>query len=330
VDEGNDVRFIVNPSQRNNIKYYIVYRRHSEGPGLSRYDTIYSSGFETYTDPDVEANQHSYSYKFQTFEYCASPTPVDDLTVYTSLLLSATSRENDILLRWNSYHGHHFKNYTVMRKRYNSSWNVIAELTTETNTYSDSEDLCPDTYEYKVVATYLNEEDYHSESNKVSIIPTRNRFPEQIVDVTRSTIVDNAFVFTEWKAPEIAPEKIVCYEIWKSTDDSPFKQIDQVYPPETIYTDVNVDVNSHQYSYKIKTVNTCMVPTDLSNMGSSILLQKKTEGYQNNLYWTEDTGWEEGIQQYYLQRQNESGEWETIRTLDGNKNRTVIDLSVEE
>ena len=141
----------------------------------------------------------------------------------------------------------------------------------------------------------------------------------QVVDVIRSTVVENLSVLSEWKQPLVHPEKVAQFDIYRSTDNSNFYFLESVPSVQTDYMDYNVDVQSEHYYYKILVVNTCDVDEDLSGITSTIILKgEMDEARQVLLTWTPYDGWESGVEYYIIERIDENGNWQLLKQVDGN------------
>ncbi len=317
------------PYTRNNFKYGLVYRQ-GTGAEFTVMDTIRSPNDEFLIDQGVFPAKKSYAYKLQSFLYCHEPADLQALTLYKSIMLSSAARENDILLEWTPYEGHTFDHYSILRKPAGGQFQEIAQVPVHQTQFEDTEDLCPFDYTYQVKAMRLNGSEYYSAGNTTISKPAKNIFLEQHVQVERSTVENNASVYTEWRAPAIGPDKVIYYSVHRSTDDAGFEPIAEVPAGITNFLDHKVNVHKHQYQYKVEVVNSCQVKTRESNLGSTLYLQKETDQYLNTLFWTPYTGWTQGVSRYLLQRMNEFGAWETVEVLDGNSIENMVDLSLEE
>ncbi|MEQ8925722.1 MAG: PKD domain-containing protein [Fulvivirga sp.] len=325
---NDDIELTCSPYYANNFKYNLIYRSKEIGEGYELYDTLWSPETTLYEDREVNTDRDSYLYKLQTFVYCHSTAELQDLTQYKSIKVESQITTDSINIKWNHYEGHAFDGYQILRKNGSNEWQEIANLNNDKINYYDNEDLCPGDYSYKVRAMNLNGREYYSESNASTVKLERNVFLEQDVEVVRTTVEDDKYTYTEWKEPEIGPDKVVYYEVWRNENDL-YSMIDKVPAGVTSYYDENVDVNEKSYAYRIKVVNTCDVDTKLSNLGNSILLQKETDNYRSRIFWTPYEGWDSGVGKYKLQKKNEYGGWDTVEELDSLKFETVIDLSKE-
>ena len=168
------------------------------------------------------------------------------------------------------------------------------------------------------MATDLCGNTYTSFSD-TSVTTPFNILDGQIVDVIRSTVVENVSVLTEWKQPNVHPEKVVQYDIYRSTDNSDFYFIESVPSVQTDYMDYNVDVQNEHYYYKILVINECDIGEDLSGITSTIILKgEMDEARQVNLSWTPYEGWENGVEYYIIEKIDENGSWQLLRQVNGN------------
>ncbi len=316
--------------QKNNLKYHLVYKKSAIENGFHLVDTIKNGMTTSYYDSDVDTREVDYSYKFQSHVYCQSPVPIEHLKTYKSINLKTRATESGIVLNWTPYLGHTFKEYALLRKMSGAEWEEVTTVPSNQRTFTDTEDLCPTDYEYTVIARNLDGLNFHSISNNATATPVKNVFADQKVDIVRTTVVNDQAILTEWKDPEIGFDKVLYYQIWRSTDRENFEEEGQAFPGENSYYDTNVDVQNLSYTYKISVINTCDVAGKISNTGNSILLEKSTDQYINQLRWNRYEGWEEGVGFYLLQKKNENGEWETVEQLPPDKTNITIDLSTEE
>ena len=324
VNDNADIEILTDPYTRNNLIYHIVYRKADTDPEFQVYDTL-SPATHIYKDLNAFTWSHAYQYVLQSHTYCSKPSPINELTAYNSIKLSAVNIKNKAVLEWNKYKGHQFDHYAVQRKRKGKNWQLVKNINPDQLTFTDQEDLCPDDYEYRVIAKNLDGLDYHSTSNIPNVFINTD-FTRQEVNVIRTTVLDDTRILTEWKEPEFGLSQVAFYQVLKSVNDAPYIVADTVAPGITSYIDEFLNTDEEIYSYKIKVFNSCDINTRFSNAGNSISLKKETKYYKNRLYWNSYKGWNDGVQHYLLQKQNDKGEWETIGILDEGVKETDVDL----
>jgi len=222
------------------------------------------------------------------------------------------------MLSWLPYIGKTISQYSIYRSTDGLNYDLIDEIAGTEDFYIDSTAYCPQEYSYKVEAQ-LDSSIYTSESNNDASVPTS--FVNQITtSIIRSTVVDNNSILTEWHEGNPFPELVYYYLIYKSSDKDPgnFVLIDSVNNSTKYYLDRDVDVNATNYQYKIEVENICQQRTGLTDLSGNILLQGKLDDMNNSrLEWTPYKGWKEGVERYEIQKQDENGNWKTIKSVDG-------------
>jgi PKD repeat protein len=144
--------------------------------------------------------------------------------------------------------------------------------------------------------------------------------------IIRSTVYENEAVLTEWKEPNYGIEKILDFQIWRSTDSINFSFLTTVPNSDLSYIDYNTSIDLQNYYYQIVPTNVCNVDPENTRMSSSILLEKEAiDDDYLKLKWTKYYQWEDGVEYYLIQKQNKFGQWETIKTIDGDSNSTLIE-----
>ncbi len=305
---------------------YILYRLNNNN---GYYQSIYSelntnnTNFSLnphFTDSGLNTLPNVYSYKLQTLDICGNTIPLDQLTAYSTINVSSQRAGTGagIDVRWNAYGGCPVSSYQIYRCLPGNDWQYLTTVPADSLTYLDSTFDCPNEYAYRITATDLCGNPYTSNSDTSQTIPL-NILANQVVDVVRSTVENNDFVLTEWKLPEVHPEKVVQLDLYRSTDNTNFSYVTSLPPMQTDYMDHAVDVQNNHYFYKILVVNTCDIGEDLSGNTSTIVLKGEMgEDRIVQLYWTPYTGWENGIDHYIIEKKDEQGNWILLKQVQGN------------
>ncbi len=303
---------------------YVIYR--SDG-NMNFYRPVYtlinnqntnSSLTSEYTDDRLNTLLYTYSYKVQAVDTCGNSIPIDQLTEHTTINISASPSGGDIQVSWAPYGGCPVSSYQVYRASPGEQFNYLATVSSNTFSYLDSDFICPWEYSYKVMATDLCGNTYTSYSDTAAARPL-NILAGQVVDVVRSTVVENVSVLTEWSQPEVHADMVVQFDIYRSTDNANFYFLESVPAVQTDYMDYNVDVQNEHYYYKILVRNTCDIAEDLSGNTSTIILQGvMDEDRQVHLNWTPYEGWENGVEYYIIEKIDENGNWQLLKQVDGN------------
>ncbi|MFI5218329.1 MAG: PKD domain-containing protein [Bacteroidia bacterium] len=296
---------------------------------IGNYDLIYSlvdtnsSGLNvttTYTDFNLHTLDSVYTYKVQTTDRCGNKILLAALNPHTTINVSATTVNQNIQVSWTSYFGCNFTKYDIYRDDDNNgNFKWIATVPSSQLTYLDTTFICPDNYSYKIRATDLCFNPYHSYSDTASAMPP-SVLENQQVDVVYATVQDNRNVFLEWDAPQVQPEKVKQYDIYRSIDKLNYNFLATVAATDLSYLDANADVHHQNYYYQIKVINYCSITANDGVPGSSILLTSEfnEDTETAKLRWTRYEDWDTGVEKYVIERKNFSGEWEVIRIVDGN------------
>jgi hypothetical protein len=145
------------------------------------------------------------------------------------------------------------------------------------------------------------------------------------VDVVRSTVVDNAYILTEWLPPAVRPQSVVRYDVYRSSDNVHFDYLTTVSPQQTDYEDHDVDVQLNTYQYRIQVANTCDITEALSEPTTTIQLKgDKTEDRMVHLRWTPYNKWPEGVDHYLIEKQDENGQWNLLLQVPGTSHTAEV------
>ena len=114
--------------------------------------------------------------------------------------------------------------------------------------------------------------------------------------------------------------------LFKSVDNVSYEFLGTLDSDIRYYTDVEVDVFNEDYTYYVVSINKCNIPSKASNISSSVLLgYDKPNEFQTQLRWNSYEKWKEGVNRYEVQKLNEFGNWEVIKIVNHNINKTIID-----
>ncbi|MEO5572091.1 MAG: PKD domain-containing protein [Bacteroidia bacterium] len=291
------------------------------------YDNIYtivdtnSAGFNvttTYTDAGLATLDSVYTYKVQTTDHCGNRIDLSNVIPHTTMNVTATSLNKNIAVNWTPYIGCNINEYEIYRADPGGSFNLLASVPPGSNSFVDSTVACPVGYFYKIRATGLCATTYFSFSDTSAAIPESD-LTRQFIDVVFSTVMNDMNVLTEWNPPEIAPEKVARYDIYRSSDKVNYELAGSVPNTELKFIDEKTDVHRQNYYYKIIIINECDVTMTQGRIGSSILLSLDYNESDEivKLRWTKYEGWKTGVEKYVIEKKNGNGSWETFTTVDG-------------
>ncbi len=324
VEDNTSVKIIWENNPAIDLAAYIIYRH---DPQVNIYRQIYTetdvqnTNFaltSEYIDTALNTLQNTYTYKVQAIDLCGNTIPLDLLTAHTTINVSSQQAGEEIQVDWTPYSGCPVSSYQLFRAEPGMPFTYITSLPPDTYTYLDTTCSCPIPFSYKIMATDLCGNVYTSYSDTSVTIPV-NKYEGQLVDIVRSTVFENTTVLTEWVAPAVHPEKVMQYEIYRSTDNSNYSYLTSVPSIQTDYMDYDVDVQTSKYYYRVLVVNDCNIDAGLSGNTSTILLTgEMNEGRQVHLTWSPYNGWENGVEYYILEKLDDTGHWQILRQVDGN------------
>jgi PKD repeat protein len=297
---------------------YVLWRLNNQTGTFEKIATISDRTIAAYKDEDVNTLNNTYTYKLQVINPCDHGLPLSQCPAHTTINVTAAASGSNVNISWTPYKGSEVTTYSVYRQEQNNIPVEIARLSPGQTSYIDTTLECPGLYAYRIEANGLNGTSLFSMSDTSIAHPT-GRYSQQIVDVVRSTVVENQSILTEWKEPAIAPEKVTGYKVYRSEgDDGNYEPVIQLPAGATSYLDESVDVQKKHYSYKVTAINTCNSESQAGLHGSNILLEGSSDKEGNiNLHWTGYEGWPTAPGYYQIERLNDKGEWEVIQRVTG-------------
>ena len=282
----------------------------------------------SYIENGLNTLSNTYTYKLQTLDRCSMALPLNVLKAHTTINVSAHKVGTSINVNWTPYGGCPVSTYEITRTEVaNGSTAVIASVPGTQLSYLDTMMLCPGDYSYRIKAYDLCGLLYTSLSDTAAARPDYSLQDQQAI-IVRSTVVNNQYVLTEWSEPQVHPERVKEYNIYRSTDTTGtfYSFIATVSANVTSYDDYDVNVNEQNYYYKVEVVSDCDMAGKLSSNSSSILLKAKWENESSRLRWTKYDKWDTGVERYEIEKYNWStGQWEKVKTVPGNATETNVD-----
>ncbi len=323
VVDDNRVEIIWENNPAIDLAAYIVYRKDDYS---ANYNAIYTqtniqnTNFEltsNYIDSGLTTLSKSYTYKVQAIDICGYSIPLDQLIAHTTVNISSQRSGTNIAVDWTAYSGCPVSTYQLYRSSPGEPFMYLATVPGNSLSYLDSTFTCPVPYRYKVIAIDLCGTTYTSWSDTSQTYPL-NTLANQVVDVVRSTVVDNQTVLTEWTQPLVHPEQVAQFDIYRSTDNVNFRYLVSVPSVQTDFMDHSVEVQTTNYFYKILVINTCNIDEDLSGHTSTIVLKGDMDEFRKvHLNWTPYKGWAQGVEYYILEKLDENGHWQILKQVDG-------------
>ncbi len=327
VIDGSSVELTWGNLAIQNLEAYKVYRFNRV---LSAFDLIYTdsnpgntslNATSTFVDTMLNTVSETYTYIVQAMNECMAEPELSLHTPHTTINLNTAIVDNAVHLDWNLYDGCSVSKYQIFRQDHQTgSFNLIAEVGEKTFSFIDSTVYCGMLAAYRIKATDLCNEGFEAWSD-VEAIDAPGILANQKVDIIRSTVNDDSYVFTEWAPPVLAPQLVTNFELYRSYDMQNWTLLTTLPPSETNYSDFNTQVKSQNYYYKIKVNNLCNLETTEGDPGSSILLTGAIDDEnRTHLKWTPYKDWETGVDYYVIERVDLNGNWQPIQVVDGSVN----------
>jgi len=287
-------------------------------------NTVFNS-YASYTDSVPSTLEQSYTYKVQAEDLCQNAIDVQNLRPYTTINLRAIGSDNAVELYWTPYGGCTISGYDIYRNSIlDTNFIFLTSVASNQLDYVDSID-CSGYYGYKIIANDLCGFNYNASSDTAMALPI-NDLDQLVVEVIRSTVVDNKYILTEWNHPSSGQDKILQYDIFRTSDLTlPFSYLSSVSALQNNYIDYDVEVKKEDYYYLIRVLNICDVNGPESNRGKSVLLRISYNNGKQLLEWTPYTEWRPGVEKYVVEQQLSNGQWVPIRVLPGNTLNAEID-----
>ncbi|MBL7924320.1 MAG: PKD domain-containing protein [Bacteroidia bacterium] len=306
------------------LDYYVVYKY---DPASAYFDSIaqvyqnntgINGNVASYKDSVVNCTNESYAYKVQAVDKCGYKQDLSVLGAHETILLTTTAGHQMVTLTWTPYEGCAVGAYEIYRQDNGTgSFMLVGEVDSLTLSYVDSSAICPMLYTYKVHAPGIcGNPAFDSWSNEHASTPG-STIDQQFVDIVRSTVVDNEYVLTEWGTPQVLPQTVNRYDVYRSTDEVNYSLIASVPASVHEYSDFNVDIKGQEYYYKIFIRNTCDVTAREGLIGSSVLLKRMEIGPGNLLLWTKYLHWDSGVEFYVIEKMNNAGQWIEVDRVPG-------------
>jgi PKD repeat protein len=311
------------------------YRLYRYNPGSGNYDLIYTLVDTSnanpvlnpeYIDTGLNTLNHVYTYKVQTVDRCLYRLPLTHSQAHTTINVTAQPSGTSIRVTWTPYGGCSVSYYEISRQDLNGGqWQPAGTVAGNSPlVFMDTTLYCPFPHSYRITAYDLCGNPYFSWSD-TSVATPENILAGQKVEVIRSTVMFNKSILTEWSAPDIAPERVWQYDIYRSTDNLNFIYLTSVPAGTYSYLDHDVNINKSQYFYRVDVVNDCLLSGVRSNEGSSILLKSDWFNYQTHLKWTPYQKWDSDVDYYIIEKRNSDGQWVPIKIVEGNQTETTLD-----
>jgi len=316
-------------SQAPDFGMYRLFRKNPHTLVEELVTEITNSQILFWEDAGLNTMDFVYCYKLQTLDRCGYMFETDSLIEHCSINVEVeTLLDNTVDVEWSPYVGKTVAQYRVFRIELPGNEQIDLGTVPGTQTrYNDTTLFCPLLYRYDIRAEGLNGQFHVSSDSDFDVCePIANLFSEQKVDASRSTVVQNQAILTEWGTPVIMGHRVREYKIYRSTDNELFTLIATVPNFQTSYLDEEVNVQAIKYYYKIEATNDCGLEGIEGDYSDNIVLKAEGDStFRYNLEWTPYTGWgTNGVGFYIVEKQEEDGTWKIVKQVPGHVT-TVVD-----
>jgi PKD repeat protein len=306
-----------------NIDYYVIYRFNNTSLNfdsiamVSHNSVAISGNAPEYIDSGLNTLANSYTYKVAAVDRCGYQIPLSALRAHSTMELSSVAGFMKVDLDWTPYIGCEISTYEIYRKENGGAFALIANVDTSQTSFTDATAVCPFEFTYAIRAVNICEDPNFDSWSDTSSATPQSDISNQTLDITRSTVVDDKFVLTEWRDPIYRPDLVDRYNIFRSMDSINYSLISSVPAGVHEYSDYNVDVDVARYFYRVEIQNVCNTNTLVGRISSSIFLRAIQNETSNSLMWTRYVDWDSGVEKYIIEKLNNFGNWEEVEVVTG-------------
>jgi hypothetical protein len=301
---------------------YEIYQRLQGTSEWVLLNTISDAHIVSFENTGLNTFDNVYCYKIATRDRCGYSVNTDDLVEHCTINIEATTLENNTIdVNWTPYVGKTPQQYRIFRANADGSLPTdVGSVPGDSTHFNDKTVYCPETYRYIVIAEALDGQT-HVESNSDYDIctPIQNLFANQKVDLTRSTVINDESILTEWSVPQVMGAQVNGYQIYRSTDNVNFFLLTTVSELQTEFVDNQVNVHKNKYYYAVMATNSCNLVGIEGQPSENIVLKVEAgDDLHFNLSWTPYESWgAHGVGFYMIERETTDGSWEVVKTVPG-------------
>jgi gliding motility-associated-like protein len=296
---SGQVDLLFRGAPQDNLKGYTVHRA-GENNSFQPIDQFRIEGTEdlNYLDERVNTYEQAQAYYLTAYDGCDNVSLPSD--THRTINLSADPENGYIQLSWNSYFGWGLRTYELQRKDGLNSWKTIQKLETGELSHRDSQVICNNIYQYRVIGR-TGDTSYKSFSNTDTAKAYKIKPPDppaiRRVSVTTTGQSTGAIQLT-WDRSSSAD--VLRYHLYrKAQDQQSYQLIDSVQGFR--YRDSPINTADQSYTYKLKAIDQCLILSDrFSDPHRSIHLAANGGEEQVKLTWNAYRG--AAVEQYEVWR----------------------------
>jgi gliding motility-associated-like protein len=270
---------------------YLVEIRDQSQASFTVIDTINQVlNPSSYTIQNLNTANNTYCISITSFDPCDGDQRQSNIGCTINLRSTAQDQQN--LIEWQTT-SNDFLTYSIYKDGvFLTNVNMQSQMQ-----FIDGQVICGTTYDYLLTMSEVN--GFISISDTTSVIAISNDIPESIENI--SATVEGQNVRLDWEEP--LSYAATGYILSRSEDGIEFKEIDTL--TNTEYLDMDLFTQSQQYYYSIRYYDACDNLSEESIVASPVLL---VDEFDKTLTWTDYTGWINGIDEYIIEKYDESGQ----------------------
>lgn len=302
------------------------YKGHSLFIFKNGYWNMVSCG-KNQTDTNLIASglntlEKSYCHIVRQQNYCGKISDTAAVIPHCTIETKAVGDTNVSRVSWSPYSGwKQIEKYRIWRKENSESVFLLRDsVSGNTTKYIDSAVFCNIQYDYRIEGVELGNYHQNSYSDTARSKPIHfSKVPAP--ELWRTTVADNEFTHTEWIMNQYLQYPIAYYTIEREQDGL----MQKVYGSHLNFDDYATNVQASNYTYKITATDVCSGVSAPSNVGRSILLNvtQADENQNAKLTWTPYIYWNEGVQEYRVERSISGGDFMLLGLTEGSKTEFI-------
>lgn len=319
-------------SQEVDFESYMIYNLEKEGSYrlikeiFNINDTLTATG-------GINTLHNVYCYTVVQKNICGYVADPEEGKLHCSVELSGQPDTNVSKLYWNPYQGwEEVEKYVIYRENTKSPGNFdsIGMVPGNTFTFHDSSIICYTDHFYRVRAYEKDGYKELSWSDTCRVRPIYfNIVPPPHILV--ASIPDNQNVEVEWVSLSQTRAPIVQFVVERSTNGDKYLVNEIVPAEEAVYFFDNkkLDVQSHNYYYRVKAIDECKDESVYSDIAKTVLLKSDfNDDYKPVLNWTKYKEWEEGVSHYIIEQKMPDGKFIPVGQSKGPDDTVFIHQNV--
>lgn len=251
-------------------------------------------GLQTYVFNNLNTMANTYCFQVRTFDYCGLKELLSG--EYCTILLSGLVQNKKNTIQWNA-------DFSLLANNYQLSINNQLANSFSTrpikNSFEDANVVCGKEYCYQITGLYAD--NVQTKSLPLCLKASSTDTPPAVTEIS-SSVFDNR-IQLQWPLPLAGVKN---YTLTVSTNKTNFSFFSNTFS-NTFENKVH-DPSFKQYCYKVAYTDNCGNTSDFSPSTCHIYLTgNQPDVSTRTLAWQAYEGWPEGVQEYLVEKLDESG-----------------------